>query len=154
MAKQAVGGDIFVRAPLPIVPDMTYRLSHPATLLLDAYLAAAGRGQRRLPPPAQAFSGIVSRRVVSVSSKIVFVLRNLRERAQVSYRSLFDTAQDRSELVATFLAVLELMKAERIYVEGDGDAMQVCMRAGDNGEWSMTEEELTTVGSETVSVGD
>ena len=32
---------------------------------------------------------------------------------------------DRSELVATFLAVLELVKAKRIRVEGDGDYAEV-----------------------------
>ena len=99
-------------------------------MLLDAYLSAAGRGKRRLPPPALAFSGIVSRKIVSVSSRIVFVLRRLYQRRQVSYDSLFETAESKSELVATFMALLELIKSQRIRVDGEGAAQRVEMIAG------------------------
>ena len=40
-------------------------------------------------------------------------------------RNLFDGAQSRSELVATFLAVLELCKANRVHLDGDGDDMTI-----------------------------
>ena len=40
-------------------------------------------------------------------------------------RNLFDGAQSRSELVATFLAVLELCKANRVHLDGDGDDMMI-----------------------------
>ena len=95
----------------------------------DAYLAAAGRGKRRLPPPAQAFSGIVSRRIVSVSSKIMFVLRRLYKdkEKKAPYQTLFQSAHSKSELVATFLALLELVKARRIRVDGEGDSQTVSM---------------------------
>lgn len=126
LAARNIGGDLFVRPPEEIEPDMTYRRIHPAAELLDAYLAAAGRGRRRLPPPPQAFSGIVSRKVVSVSSKIIFVLRRLYRRPSVRYDSLFESASSRSELVATFLALLELVKAKRIRVEGEGT--EQCVR--------------------------
>ena len=108
----------YVRPPEKIPVDNTYRLTHPAGELYSAYQDAVGRGRRRLPPPVQAFSGIVARRVVSVGSRIVFVLRSLYRRGQASYESLFDSSTDRSELVATFLAVLELVKAKRITVDG------------------------------------
>ena len=109
LAARNVGGDLFVREPAEISPDTTYRRVHPKETLLDAYLAAAGRGRRRLPPPVQAFSGIVSRKIVSVSSKIVYVLRRLYKSRAVSYESLFEQAGSKSELVATFLALLELI---------------------------------------------
>lgn len=125
LAEQAVGGDLFTRLPDEPEPDLTYHRVHEAEELRQAYFAAAGRGQRRQPPPVQAFSGVISRKIVSVSSKIVFVLRRLRERATVSYHSLYDGAQSRSDLVATFLAVLELIKADRIRVDGEGDAQTV-----------------------------
>ena len=118
--------------PEEFEPDMTYRRTHAPSELLDAYLAAAGRGKRRLPPPPQAFSGIVARRIVSVSSKIIFVLRRLYRRPCVSYDSLFDSASNKSELVATFLALLELVKAKRIAVDGEGAAQNVRMLERDN----------------------
>ena len=132
LAARNVGGDIFTREPEEFEPDMTYRRTHAPSELLDAYLAAAGRGKCRLPPPPPAFSGIVARRIVSVSSKIIFVLRRLYRRPCVSYDSLFDSASNKSELVATFLALLELVKAKRIAVDGEGAAQNVRMLERDN----------------------
>ncbi len=138
MQKQCIGGDLFVRLPMEIEPDYTYRRTHPKDVLLEAYLAAAGRGQRKLPPPPQAFHSIVARKIVSVSSKIVFVLRRLRIGKRVSYHSLYDGAKTKSELVATFLAVLELIKGKRIMVEGEGARQQVTLlkasRRGENND--------------------
>lgn len=134
LAMQAVGGDIFVREPDEPEPDPLYRRTHHAEELLRAYFSAAGRGQRRQPPPVQAFSGVIARKIVPVSSRIIYVLRRLQERATVSYRSLYEDAGSRSELVATFLAVLELIKANRIYVDGEGDDQTVRPGAVSGGE--------------------
>ena len=125
MSERYLGGLLFVRETADVEPDMTYRRRHLPLELTDAYLAAAGRGKRRLPPPVQAFSGIVSRTIVSVSSRIVKVLRRLRQQDTVEYDSLFQQAESRSELVATFLALLELIKAKRIRVDGEGESQQV-----------------------------
>ena len=127
MRRQHIGGDLFVREPSEVEPDWTYRRRHKSTELLEAYLAAAGRGRRRLPPSPQVFHNIVARKIVSVASKIVFVLRRLRRGQAVFYRSLYDHAQTKSELVATFLAVLELIKGKRITVDGEGDGQQVTL---------------------------
>lgn len=135
LATDYVGGDLFVRPAEEIAPDLTYHRSHRPEEMLDAYLAAAGRGRRRLPPPAKAFSGIVSRKIVSVSSRIAYVLRRLYTRKTVSYGSLFEKAESKSELVATFLALLELMKAKRIHMEGEGARQQVKMRPRE--QWDM-----------------
>ena len=87
--------------------------------------AAVGKGERKLPPPRTAFQGIVSRKIGSVSSKIISVLRGLRKNASVTYKSLFQRAESRSELVATFLAVLELVKARRIRVTGEEENAEI-----------------------------
>ena len=130
LGRQHVGFDIYVRTPAPYQPDKTYRLKHDPQELYAAYLAAAGRGKRRLPPPVQAFSGIVERRIVSVYSKIISVLRNLRTGYRVKYDSLFQTAQSKSELIATFLAVLELLKGNRISLQGDDHDPYILLNEG------------------------
>lgn len=127
LAAHNIGGDLFVRQPMELEPDKTYRRVHSPETILEAYLAAAGRGKRKLPPPVQAFSGIVSRKIVSVSSKIIFVLRRLYKQKSISYTSLFEKAESKSELVATFLALLELVKAKRIRVDGEGTGQLVSM---------------------------
>ncbi|MBQ9859577.1 MAG: segregation/condensation protein A [Clostridia bacterium] len=136
LATDYVGGELFVRQPTEIEPDLTYRRAHQAVEMLDAYLSAAGRGKRRLPPPVQAFSGIVARKIVPVSTKIAYVLRKLYTRGKVTYRSLFEKAESKSDLVATFLALLELIKSKRISVEGEGKDQQVQMRPHE--EWDTT----------------
>lgn len=127
MRCQCIGGDLYVREPTEIEPDYTYRRSHPPEELLSAYLAAAGRGKRKLPPSPKSFDPIVTRKIVSVSSKIISVLRRLRIGKSVSYGSLYDGAQNKSELVATFLAILELIKGKRITVEGEGEKSRVTL---------------------------
>lgn len=108
----------YVRAPMELETDPTYSRLHSPYDIYNAYQDAIGRGRRRLPPPPQAFSGIVARRVVSVGSRIIFILKSLYRKGRATYISLFAESSDRGELVATFLAVLELVKAKRIQVEG------------------------------------
>jgi segregation and condensation protein A len=119
------GFDTFVKVPEKIEYDKTYEGSHEKELILKYYIAAVGRGQRKLPPPTTVFSKIVARKIVSVSSKIVFVLKNLMRGGKNKVGNLFEGAESRSELVATFLAVLELCKANRVYLDGEGDDMQI-----------------------------
>lgn len=133
LAKQYIGSELFIRDAEEVEPDMTYRRVHQPDVLVDAYLSAAGRGKRRLPPPAQAFHGIVARKIVSVSSKIVYVLRSLRQSKAVKYEAFFEGAESKSDLVATFLALLELMKAHRIRVDGEGKSLEVSMQDTDDG---------------------
>jgi segregation and condensation protein A len=136
LAVDYVGGDLFIRDGEEVEPDMTYHRVHKPEEMLDAFLSAAGRGKRRLPPPAQAFHGIVARKIVPVSTKITYVLRKLYSRGKVSYHSLFGKAESKSDLVATFLALLELIKSKRISVDGEGEDQQVQMRPPE--EWDTT----------------
>ena len=90
---------------------------HPAGELLAAYSTVLGRERRRLPPPPSAFSGIVARPMVSVASRIRYILNRLYAHTRVRFAALFEQAQDRSEMVATFLALLELIKDKRVVMD-------------------------------------
>lgn len=124
------GFDLFIKKPDDVEVDKTYVLTHPKDTMYEAYLAAVGRGQRRLPPPVTPFTKIVAKKIVAVSSKIVFVLRKLVRGGKSSLSNLYRTARSRSELVATFLAVLELCKANRIEVEGESDEAEIKLIKG------------------------
>jgi segregation and condensation protein A len=117
--------DTFIKQQEKVELDKTYQNTHEKELVLKAYMAAVGRGQRRLPPPTTVFSKIVARKIVSVSSKIVYVLKNLMRNGNRKMIHLFSKAESRSELVATFLAVLELCKANRVRLDGDGEDMEI-----------------------------
>lgn len=113
------GYSVFFRQPMPLEIDPTYRRRHLVSELEQWYWVAVGRGRRRLPPQDAVFSPLVARRVVSVSSRILHVLRGLYKHTRMNLQSLFLESQDRSELVATFMAVLELLKAKRVCLEDE-----------------------------------
>ncbi len=115
---------LYVRAPMPLETDATYRLTHPASVLLDALSVTTGRAVRRQALRPAAFSGIVKRRVVSVSSRIIHLMRKLYRNPESRFDALFEDQRDRSELVATFLAVLELIKGGRITLSNDGETVR------------------------------
>jgi len=119
LAQQANGFDYFWRMPMDLPVDHTYRRIHEGGELLESYVNAIGRGKRKLPPPIEAFQVIVSKKIVSVSSRIVSIYRKLLKKSKVRFSEFFDGATSRSQLVATFLAMLELIKANRVQLSDD-----------------------------------
>ena len=117
--------DSLVRAPEKLSPDLTYRRSHDPRELAQALAAAWGKGKSLLPPKPESFSALVTKKIVSVASQVVFVLRQLWKGKRVRFQALFAGKHDRSERVAAFLAVLELVKDKRIRIEGQGDEEEV-----------------------------
>ena len=56
--------------PENVAPDKSYKRLHEPSELLSAYSLAAGKKLRRLPPSIDSFKAIVTRKIVSVGSKI------------------------------------------------------------------------------------
>lgn len=127
------GFGTFVRPPEDIPMDHTYQLRHSPGLLAKSYWEAMGRGKRRLPPQSEVFSPLVATPVVSVSSRIIHILRSLYKKAAMNLPGLFLQSRSRSEAVATFMAVLELMKAGRIRL-ADGDSTILFLGRGGKGK--------------------
>lgn len=121
LSKQTDGFNRFVREPQEGYVNYDYERFHEGEELLNAYISAAGRSQRKLPPPIDSFKEIVARKFVNVASKITTVMRKLWSGKSVKFLNLFDGAQSKSDLVATFLAVLELAKTKKITIEGSMD---------------------------------
>jgi segregation and condensation protein A len=126
------GFDYSVRPPEEIDVDKRYQLVHGSGLLVDAYLSAVGRGIRKQPPPTTVFTKIVAKKIVAVSTRIVHVMRRLWKGNKMKLSAVFRESTSRSEMVATFLAVLELWKANRITVEGNGEDMTVKLNKGEH----------------------
>ena len=125
LSKIADGFGKFIRQPTMPSVDQTYLLTHDRRVLSHWYLAAVGRGQRRLPPPATAFEPLVKKPVISVSAKIVYVIRRLFSGVKVKYKSMFSSVKSKSEAVATFLAILELIRGGRIAIDQNDDLKMV-----------------------------
>lgn len=127
LSEMQNGFDKFVKKPTEYDFDKTYELVHTSDVLYLSYLSAVGRGKRKLPPSTAPFTKIVAKKIVAVSTKIVFVIRNLFSGGRQKLSGLYKTASSRSELVATFLAVLELCKANRVRIEGDSDGAEITL---------------------------
>ena len=118
--------DGIVRAQADIPADLTYKRHHKPQELLSAYLSMLGKKKPPEPQkPEDTISKLITRRVVSVASQIVFVLRSLWKKRHVSLKELFRGKNDPSERVAAFLAVLELVKDKRLRVDGDGEDCEI-----------------------------
>lgn len=125
--KDIICFDYYTKVPSKMNFDTTYDRSHNPMDIAKGYVSAVGRGKAKLPPPKDAFDGIVTHKIVSVSSKIITVMRKLRKGNTVKYGELFTAAEGKSELVATFLAVLELVKGKRVRIDGEGENADVRM---------------------------
>lgn len=118
MRERYIGNVFAVRSQLKIEFDNTYPLIHDPQELLDAY------AKIQVKPPeekvkTEAFNTIVKKKIVSVTSKIIFVLRRLYKSGSCLMEGLFEGLTNRSERVAVFLAVLELTKSGRIMLNDD-----------------------------------
>lgn len=123
--------DSIVRAQADIPADLTYKRHHKPQELLSAYLSMLGKKKPPEPQkPEDTISKLITRRVVSVASQIVFVLRSLWKKRHVSLKELFRGKNDPSERVAAFLAVLELVKDKRLRVDGDGEDCEIKLTNG------------------------
>jgi segregation and condensation protein A len=117
--RNEVGRCLFVKQPEPLRRDATYRYRHESADMLRALDEIAERSQRRLPPPTVNFKGIVGKEPYPVTRKATEVIRNLVLRGIERLKNLFKGSKTRSEIVATFLAVLELCKTNSVSLEDD-----------------------------------
>ena len=113
--------DLIVKVPEHIPVDKTYRYAHDREDLRRAMAAVLERADHKLPPPMAAFEGIVGREPYPVSEKARSIVERLIQFGVTRFRALFRTSRSRSEVVATFLAVLELCKANRIRLAGTAE---------------------------------
>lgn len=128
--SEQISFDRFVREAQEIEPDLSYKNEIGAQELLSALLIAAGRHKSHLPPKPESFSEIVSKRIVSVTSQVVSILRSLWKTKRLRYLEVFAGKQDKSERVAAFLAVLELVKGQRVRIEGNGENSFILLMDG------------------------
>ena len=114
-----VGRCLFTKQPEPIRRDETYRYKHEPEDMLQALDEIAERNQRRLPPPTVNFKGIVGKEPYPVTKKATELIRRLVLRGIDKLKNLFKGSKSRSEIVATFIAILELCKTNSVILEDD-----------------------------------
>ena len=117
--RNEIGRCLFAKEPEPLRRDQGYRYKHDVLDLLRALDNIAERNARQLPPPTANFMGIVGKEPYPIGRKTGEVLRQLVLRGVERLKNLFKGNKSRSEIVATFLAVLDLCKTNSVTLEDD-----------------------------------
>ena len=119
--RNEIGLGLFTKGPEPYERDQTYRYRHDPSDLLMALAAIADRSERRLPPPVSNFAGIVGAEPYPVVKKAAEIVRRLFSHGVMRLKALFQGSRSRSEIVATFLALLELCKLKSVSIDDADD---------------------------------
>jgi len=132
--RNEIGRNIFTKEPEPLRRDQGYRYKHDILDLLRALDMITERNQRQLPPPTMNFKGIVGKEPYPIGKKTGEVLRQLVLRGAERLKNLFRGNKSRSEVVATFLAILDLCKTNAVTLEDDVNGDNPNVRLLDDSE--------------------
>lgn len=110
----------------PTIPKEVLRYEAPVDLdqLLDGltlarlqaiFQSVMKRNADKIDPIRSKF-GDIKREPVSLEKKIGSVMEYARKHRKFSFRQMLERQQDKTEIVVTFLAILELMKIGKIYL--------------------------------------
>ena len=105
------GRSILTRDPEPMERGKVYEYDQQLADLVIAMQEVTDRRGQAETPPLRAFDEIVRREPYSVEQKAKEIVRRLKEGGITRFLLLFRGSRSRSEVVATFLAVLELCSA-------------------------------------------
>lgn len=108
--------DFISREPLKIDADLTYKLNHNILELKNSYINSSQKTLKNKNIKKDAFSYIVSRKIVSVFSKTIHILKKIIK-GNMDFKSILKENKNKSELIATFLATLELVKNKTIVLD-------------------------------------
>ncbi len=113
--RYAQGMNWMTKVPEPIVQQTP---QYPADALLEAMGRLTKRQKGRQPPPIEVFQMLACREPYPVEEKVQEILGVLSAKKEKSFWTLLCRSKNRSELVATFLAVLELCRKRALLLVG------------------------------------
>ena len=112
-----------------ITPDRTFVAEHDVDLLSAAFIKVMNTIKITEKDQAVKVDPLIRTKTVSVGEKVFSLMRKLsRNGSRLKIASCFEGIRDRGELVATFMALLELLRHQRVSLvlpEDDGIACGV-----------------------------
>ena len=100
-------------------PIPEYSREHTTNDLINAFQNILARRIRHAKPEKRAFSGIVGREKVSVHAMSTRIKRRFLGSKKVNFTALFEESDSRPVMIATFLAVLDMIKGNKLFAEYD-----------------------------------
>ncbi|MBQ3461938.1 MAG: segregation/condensation protein A [Clostridia bacterium] len=102
-------------------PIPEYDKHHEVDELLTAFDSILRRHLRKAKPEKRAFSQIVGREKVSVDDMVEKICKRLRKSKRIKFETLFQEGDSKPEMIATFLAVLEMVKGGKLFADYDSE---------------------------------
>ena len=110
-----------VRTPQKLEAPAEYSRKQDPDRLVQAWYSLMGRSLRRKKPTQERFEPLVTAPFVSVASRVAHMLRGMLKGSLHKMSQLFSSEESRSTNVATFLALLELIRAGRATTDNRGE---------------------------------
>ncbi|MBQ3184261.1 MAG: segregation/condensation protein A [Clostridia bacterium] len=109
-------------APFQAIPELA---DQDAKLLEEAFARLMQRAKQlkeTMQPPEKTLENLLKKRVTPVPERIVGIMRYLYKNGRTSFDDLMLQSKTRSDIIASFAALLELLKARRVMIaKDDGD---------------------------------
>lgn len=133
--------DVFFKSaePLNFPKVKTENKLIPIEKLFDAFFAVIDRSTSLRPIDPKTFRRVIGRTNYSVRYASTRVLERIHKNEEVIFEQLFEGLRVRGEYVATFLAILEMIKENIISVIQNGDKLY-CKRGERDVELDLREE--------------
>ncbi len=125
------GRNILTKNPEPVERGKIFEYDQQPGDLVIAMQEIQDRREIALHPQLAAFEEIVRREPYSVEEKSAEIVRNVKLNGITRFLLLFRGSHSRSELVATFMAVLELCKKHMIRLTGSAEDRIVSLGEGE-----------------------
>lgn len=94
-------------------------------MLISAFLDVADKIERKAPPPKSAFKAVTPHEIIPVSNRVKYIREKLKIGKKTKFESIFSGIDSRPMLVATFLALLEMIKNEILIAETDKNKVYI-----------------------------
>jgi segregation and condensation protein A len=121
---------LMVKPPEYLAPDNTYKFEHTIDDLLAAFNRLIDREELSSLNASKAV--VYPKRITySVTEKASEILEHIKSRGALQIRDLISDAQSRSEMVAVFIAILELCRTGVIYLVGCDEELTLCCSGPD-----------------------
>lgn len=113
-----------IKEPDEVGIDRTFTVEHDSALLVKAFerifLRQKQAQESHTDIPRQTLQTIITKKIVPVPEKIFTILRYLRRNGETAFESLLlATNSDRSQLITSFLAMLQLIRMGRLTARED-----------------------------------
>ena len=121
--------DSFSRVPKKIVPEYQFSGKIDLNKFVNCYINLIRHSKIEILSKNDKLKAITSHKIIPVYVKAISILRKLKKLGSFKYSSLFTKNMSKSALVATFLAILELIKIHRMKIDNNYN----CIRGKENG---------------------